>query len=103
MTVETSIRLETSIFALDDAPEYCAISYTWGTWGSQEIFIDDEPRLVRLNCRHALRQARLHHGASWVWIDSLCVNQMDSNEKSHQVKRMGSIFASAHRVLCCIG
>lgn len=101
---DDNIRLEMSIFDRADTPDYYAISYTWGASDSlQEIFVAGESRLVRPNCRDALWQARLHHSASWIWIDSLCVNQEHLPEKAHQVKIMGEIFASAQRVLCCIG
>ncbi|GIZ49281.1 hypothetical protein CKM354_001231300 [Cercospora kikuchii] len=101
---DDNIRLKMSIFDRADTPEYYAISYTWGASDSlQEIFIADESRLVRPNCRDALWQARLHHPASWIWIDSLCVNQENLTEKAHQVKTMGKVFTSARRVLCCIG
>ncbi|CAK1367803.1 unnamed protein product [Cercospora beticola] len=101
---DDTLKLDMRIFDQSDAPEYFAISYTWGSQDPlREVFIDGASRLVRPNCRDALWQARFHHGASWVWIDSLSMNQEDLTEKGHQVKRMGTIFASAQRVLCCIG
>lgn len=99
-----TLKLDVRVFDQSDAPEYFAISYTWGSQDPlQEVFIDGASRFVRLNCRDALWQARLHHGACWIWVDSLCMNQEDLTEKGHQVKRMGDIFASAQCVLCCTG
>ncbi|POS71429.1 hypothetical protein DHEL01_v210177 [Diaporthe helianthi] len=34
-----------------------------------------------------------------VWADAICINQRDDQEKSHQVRKMRSIFKQAHRVL----
>lgn len=38
-----------------------------------------------------------------VWIDSLCINQSNLIEKSHEVKRMGEIYSQADRVVSWIG
>ncbi|KAH7096019.1 heterokaryon incompatibility protein-domain-containing protein [Paraphoma chrysanthemicola] len=38
-----------------------------------------------------------------IWIDSLCINQSDIDEKNHEVKRMGDIYSQADRVISWIG
>ena len=37
------------------------------------------------------------------WIDSICINQADNDEKSTQVGFMGRIYQSAHAVAACLG
>jgi Heterokaryon incompatibility protein (HET) len=39
----------------------------------------------------------------FVWIDSLCINQDDMDEKSLQVRLMGEIYSKAQQVLICLG
>lgn len=38
-----------------------------------------------------------------VWIDALCINQVDDAEKSHQFAMMGDIYANAKEVLVYLG
>ncbi|CAI0651959.1 unnamed protein product [Colletotrichum noveboracense] len=60
---------------------------------------------VRFNCWYALWQMR-HHGHTSntsFWIDSLCINQDDDDEKGHQVAMMGVIFSSASSVAASLG
>ncbi|CAN9286406.1 unnamed protein product [Alternaria alternata] len=38
-----------------------------------------------------------------VWIDSLCINQNDIEEKSYEVKRMRDIYSHADRVISWLG
>ncbi|KAF7882358.1 uncharacterized protein EAF02_005721 [Botrytis sinoallii] len=45
-----------------------------------------------------------HHGVTdYLWIDSLCINQDNNEEKNFQVAIMGSIYKSALWVASCIG
>ncbi|KAL1838535.1 hypothetical protein VTJ49DRAFT_2533 [Mycothermus thermophilus] len=50
----------------------------------------------------ALRTLCLHT-AEPLFVDQLCINQEDKAEKSHLVRRMGDIYASAQRVLAWLG
>ncbi|KAJ1322839.1 HET domain-containing protein [Microdochium nivale] len=89
---------------LSSAPDFNAISYTWGPEQPQrDIRIDGARFTVRENCHYAIRQARLHDSSQPVWVDSICINQDDLQEKSAQVGFMGDIYARADTVLACIG
>lgn len=39
----------------------------------------------------------------YLWVDALCLNQNDEDEKSRQIPRMGDIFTFAERVYCWLG
>ena len=98
------VRCETSIWTLNNAPSFRAISYTWGAPELQaEISVDGKHWIVRHNCAYALWQARHHFPGSYVWIDSVCINQQDLLEKSAQVNVMGDVYAKSAEVLACIG
>ena len=89
---------------LEDAPRYCAISYTWGNpLPTRSITINGPPVLVGLNCHYALWQVRQQDLASFYWIDALCINQSDLDEKSPQVQIMGQMFSHAQRVVVSLG
>ncbi|KAH8751669.1 heterokaryon incompatibility protein-domain-containing protein [Diaporthe sp. PMI_573] len=101
------VHCELGTFPIAEAPPYRAISYTWGDPAPlTSILVNEQQMDVRLNCEYALRQASQDDdatGDSFIWIDSICVNQHDNDEKGAQVAMMGEIFKTASRVLACAG
>ena len=98
---------------LKNKPEYEAISYTWvdqkgdATRSSRiHLFpnrVEDYSIPITKNCEAALRRFRLSNISRDLWIDSVCINQEHSEERSAQVKIMASIYGSAVRVLIFLG
>jgi len=85
-------------------PPYRAISYTWGEGApSRTVTVAGRNHIVSENCFNALWQARNRSPAALLWIDSICINQADSVEKSSQVQVMGGIYAQADVVYACVG
>ncbi|TGO84864.1 hypothetical protein BPOR_0457g00090 [Botrytis porri] len=85
-------------------PRYIAISYTWGDFVPlMPITLNGKRMRVRFNCWYALWQMRHHGVTDYLWIDSLCINQDNNEEKNFQVAIMGSIYESALWVASCIG
>jgi hypothetical protein len=88
--------------------EFDAVSYTWATETgddskSKVIQIGYEQSMhVTVNCEHALRQLRDRHTERHLWIDAICINQEDINERSHQVGIMDQIFSTANCVIMSI-
>lgn len=102
--VNDIVACDVSIWNLDNAPSFTAISYTWGPPEFRaEIIVDGQSQTVRKNCAYALWQTRLHFPDSYVWIDSVCIKQQDLKEKSAQVNMMGDIYAKSAKVVACIG
>ncbi|KAK2061504.1 HET-domain-containing protein, partial [Colletotrichum caudatum] len=58
---------------------------------------------ITINCANALRRLRFPGWARDVWVDAICINQEDSNERSHQVGIMQYIYATAIRVVVYLG
>ncbi|EGP85205.1 uncharacterized protein MYCGRDRAFT_28495, partial [Zymoseptoria tritici IPO323] len=100
---DDNIELELSTWNFANAPEYHAISYTWGADVRRIIFINGLAHWVRHNCHYALMQARLHYPETYIWLDSICIDQGANKEKSHQVAMMKDIYVKADWVLACIG
>ena len=105
---EALIHASLSVQNSSNLLEYDALSYTWGT---QQELVD-----INLNGRHfpigpnllsALRQLQSHaRGNSKrrkLWIDAICIDQSDNDDKSRQVMRMKDIYADAEQVLILIG
>ncbi|KAI8169032.1 HET-domain-containing protein [Colletotrichum sp. SAR 10_70] len=102
-TAVYGVRCQLTAWPLEHAPGFHAVSYTWGD-PEQTTFIHVNGKLlkVRQNCEYALKQARCHGGTRFHWVDAICINQSDHQEKSHQVQMMGRIFKKADLVLACV-
>jgi Heterokaryon incompatibility protein (HET) len=98
------IRCELHHYCLDHAPAYEAISYRWGCDElSHNIFISDSPYRVTANAEIALRSVQSMLRPRLIWIDSICINQTDNNEKEEQIMLMREIFRRAKRVIISLG
>jgi hypothetical protein len=102
---------------LDDLPLYSALSYTWGGQARDRemIVVDklgDEGSLVKISkfpvtetCEDALREMRGHRAIDTftIWVDSICINQMDMLEREAQVSMMDRIYSQATQVNIWLG
>ncbi|KAK3691217.1 hypothetical protein LTR37_018805 [Vermiconidia calcicola] len=102
---------------LTSNPMYKALSYTWGDprpKGLQTkeqaivefpIYIDGKTKTVTKNLYDAL--TRLASGVlvleAPVWIDAICINQGDLEEKNLQVSMMDEIYKNANMVVAWLG
>lgn len=83
---------------------YEALSYCWGKdVATNTIFIGNRFHQVTPNLEHALRHLRYRTTRRVLWIDALCINQRDDEEKNKQVPRMGWIYQNAVEVVIWIG
>ncbi|PQE23642.1 heterokaryon incompatibility protein [Rutstroemia sp. NJR-2017a BVV2] len=80
------------------------ISYTWGDEvSSNPITVNGVEVLVTENLLAALKRFRKEHSDVHLWVDALCINQLDSSEKAEQVKHMADIYRNAARTLIWLG
>jgi hypothetical protein len=65
------------------------------------FFLQCEEKRIQItkNLEAALYEFRLPTSALVLWVDSVCINQSDTSERTHQVKIMGEIFREANRIL----
>ncbi|UPL02479.1 hypothetical protein LCI18_013413 [Fusarium solani-melongenae] len=89
-------------------PPYEAVSYCWGGddgdyTKSEFIIIGGRLFPITKNCAAVLRKIRKKNSKRVIWIDSLCINQNDVNERSVQVSQMGLIFSGAQKVHIYLG
>ena len=64
---------------------------------------DDKPLRITLNLSNALRQLRMRITITRIWVDALCINQEDDDEKSAQIRFMGLIYRMASSVKIWLG
>jgi hypothetical protein len=113
----TALTSFTRVYDFKDAPPFKALSYTWGA-PYREVHGQDThaPALfsAHITCNgrqlaitrnlfdalYNLREAKVH---DWLWVDALCINQMDLDERASQVLLMGHIFSSAMEVIIWLG
>jgi Heterokaryon incompatibility protein (HET) len=85
-------------------PTYEALSYTWGSPERPEkIYCGGKEIFVRRNLFAALSTFRQKAKPRTIWIDALCINQDDSNEKTKQIMLMAEIYKQADRGLIWLG
>lgn len=85
--------------------QYSALSYTWGSDkdAQEAVLINGKPFKVRQNLFAFLRHARKHFADKPLWIDAICINQEDIEEKSRQVKMMWRVYTETREVLVWLG
>lgn len=87
------------------APAFNALSYTWGSWDDhRHISLHGQSAFpVTRNLHSALRRIRDTTGTVRLWVDALCINQHDVEERNVQVRSMGSIYSIAWDVFIWLG
>ncbi|KAM6510948.1 hypothetical protein FSOLCH5_011396 [Fusarium solani] len=83
---------------------YSALSYVWGDVSDTvEISVNGSSLKIGRNLHAGLEQLRENGIHDWLWIDSICIQQSDLDEKSYQVGLMRAIFSNADRVYSWLG
>ena len=96
--------LEVNFVGSSRCKKYDAVSYVWGT-GERTCPIDlnDAKFMVSPNVENILSRLRHEKEGRWLWIDLICINQEDEDEKADQVRQMKDIFSQAQTVIASLG
>lgn len=113
---EPFLHFELKTFDRASAPSYCAISYVWGIDKDPfQVFIDEKLLLIRENlatCLASVIEQHFHENSlaaekvqfrSYLWVDAVCINQGNVDERNHQVRHMDLIYRDAETVLVWLG
>ncbi|KAI9679016.1 MAG: hypothetical protein M1822_007442, partial [Bathelium mastoideum] len=102
-------------------PKYTAISYTWGNPNDLEnvLVVPNDARMqpgeckqvgstathlsVTRNAYEALLHLRLRNTKRTLWLDAICINQTDFDERSRKVCIMRWIYKLATEVIVWLG
>jgi hypothetical protein len=72
---------------------YNTVSYAWGNLElCKKVLVDGCTLPVTHNAESALRSMRKAEETRRIWIDSICIDQTNLEERSQQVMLMGSIY-----------
>ncbi|KAM6532795.1 hypothetical protein FALCPG4_005846 [Fusarium falciforme] len=88
---------------LRDSPKYTALSYTWGESSNKSITCNGHYVAITDSCFKALSSLRKALGSFTIWVDAICINQMDNDEKSTQIRLMRKIYTWAKNVYLWLG
>ncbi|KAK0943078.1 hypothetical protein LTR48_006145 [Friedmanniomyces endolithicus] len=103
-TREDSIVCRLLTERLSVTTRFEALSYTWGAAEpSHTITVNSMPFIVRENLEQALRHLRKKTRRRRLWVDAVCINQLDVEERATQVMQMGQIYRNADQVLIWLG
>ncbi|KAF2267481.1 hypothetical protein CC78DRAFT_512163, partial [Lojkania enalia] len=126
---DSPIRIKIRTWELEsspDKPDYYALSYTWNDPEHDNLIIggrkisplddlrhqynirhpiwcDSEQILISTNLRDALGRLRDPKKHLTLWIDQLCINQDDLDERATQVVTMQRIYHEARGVKIWLG
>lgn len=115
-----SIHCTLKTYALAEAPKYHALSYVWGTQDQNQTIVCSKKELKITPSLHATLLALKNQpsklecptegggtavveGGLPLWVDQICINQGDNEERAQQVKIMKSIYRQASLVLISFG
>lgn len=74
--------------------QYETVSYRWGNADTcQRILIDGKVLLITQNAYLALQRVAYVDRPRALWLDSVCVNQADIEERMHQILLMGEVYS----------
>ncbi|TEA11259.1 Heterokaryon incompatibility protein 6, OR allele [Colletotrichum sidae] len=86
------------------SPSYEAISYVWGSEPpSATMTVNGLCFRVSPSLRRMLLRLRSATRSRAVWVDAICINQGDLDERASQVRLMAQIFSLAKQVVVCFG
>ncbi|RAH62841.1 HET-domain-containing protein [Aspergillus piperis CBS 112811] len=87
-----------------DSHIYEALSYVWGSGTSSRTIILNGCRFpVTENLYVALSYLRNRQLERIVWVDAICINQSNRDEKAQQIPLMREIYAQAQHVIVWLG
>ncbi|KAK3385762.1 heterokaryon incompatibility protein-domain-containing protein [Podospora didyma] len=84
--------------------KYEALSYTWGDASiTRPLKCSGQTINATASLHDALTDLRLPRSRRYLWVDAICINQADNDEKGKQIMLMGQIYTQARRVLIHLG
>ncbi|KAK3626749.1 hypothetical protein LTR56_015845 [Elasticomyces elasticus] len=114
-SINAPVHLSFAVTTLANPSAYYGFSYAWGptlTDGSHltdTVYLDTLPLRVTAHLHGAFKNIRRHaHRVCstdllTLWIDTLCIDQQNVDERNSQVAMMGRIYAQACAVILWVG
>jgi hypothetical protein len=101
---KTRIKCEILHASLEDPPRYVAVSYAWGDAGNtRRVELEGSLVPISVSLYGALEALRQKVESVLVWVDALCIDQKNKEERTQQVQLMTSIYSTADSVAIWLG
>jgi hypothetical protein len=101
---KTMVKCEIIHASLEEPPRYVAISYAWGDAGdTRKIELEGSFIPVGASLYGALKALRQKVESVLVWVDALCIDQHNRDERTQQVQLMTGIYSTADSVAIWLG
>lgn len=116
-----NLKLTMHTFVRADAPRYAALSYVWGPESKRIVFVNNAVFYVRKNLLDALtsinrrfedisidervfeRSELALETRKFIWVDAICIDQANIDERNVQVSLMKRTYAEAATVIVWLG
>ncbi|EXJ72377.1 uncharacterized protein A1O5_04881 [Cladophialophora psammophila CBS 110553] len=87
-----------SLFCLE------ALSYTWGNDAAlTNVVVNGQRTRTTRNLEAFLRHRRETHEKVILWVDAICINQNDPQDKNSQIPKMNMIYGFASKLTIWLG
>ncbi|KAK0621040.1 heterokaryon incompatibility protein-domain-containing protein, partial [Immersiella caudata] len=107
---EGAVAVSISVVSLNDQPVFNTLSYAWGDASARcTIDLNGHEISVTVNLESALRHLRSHASglmdvlSTLLWVDAVCIDQANTEERNSQVRLMGDVYRSANLVIVWLG
>ncbi|KAK0271633.1 hypothetical protein LTR35_013387 [Friedmanniomyces endolithicus] len=106
---EDPVRCRIDTYGREDYPTYEALSYCWGSPDpATRIYVSDAQQGdVQLSVGDGLASALYHLRYSYkprrIWIDALCIDQLNLDEKALQVASMDTTYKRCSQIVVWLG
>lgn len=98
------IAITFEAYNLDSDVQYTALSYVWGLHTPPSFITCNGQRTpITPNLWDVLFQLQNEAHEGLVWVDAICINQRDNEEKANQVSMMRDIYKRAANVIFWLG
>jgi hypothetical protein len=105
----SKLKIKIRTVELDSKLIYTALSYTWQTpWltgaEDQEVVLDEKIVKIRADLHEFLQTIQgTELGEDELWIDAVCIDQKNNDEKKVQIPRSSYIYYDAREVVIWLG
>lgn len=87
---------------ISETPPFEAISYRWAFGNDVPILLDEQRFGVSDEVHEILRTLRYRRKDRIIWLDSICIDQTNIDEKAWQIGLMRQIYSSSEQVIAWI-
>ncbi|KAF5879373.1 putative ankyrin repeat protein [Botrytis fragariae] len=93
--------------SLDNNPDYVALSYAWGKYNEEmlmlKVYGNGFSLRLRPNLHSALVHLREETEPRMLWIDAICIDMQNFEERSFQIRLMARLYSQAQEVIMWLG